>query len=205
MITIKDIQGLIAAFITYQKQAFIAAMNASGYPVPSNISDDDLLDSAYKVLASKGADGIRSVLNKLRVNWNLYPENVKQKMFSTFGDVNQKCGLAHPLDCFTGAINWAGDMLGGHGTTITNPVTQEQTSESQLPTWVIIATVVLGLTGIMIFRKFAVVVVAIIVIVSGIFLYGIFVKKTSTTISGGGSSTETHGGLGAVLFSWLGL
>ena len=53
MITIKDIQGILSAFILYQKQDLIAAMNASGYRIASNISDNDLYNEALSVFSQR--------------------------------------------------------------------------------------------------------------------------------------------------------
>lgn len=208
MITTNDIRGLINLTVQRFKPALIQAMNATGNPVSFTISDDDLADKTWNVFATQGLNGLIAVISRVPVDKSkLTPaeQNALIRIFNLPVNPSQKCGFAHPLDCITGAINYVGDLVGGTSTTVVAPVTQSQTSSSVLPTWAIVATVVAGLAGIMIFRKFTAVVVAIIVIVIGVFLYGIFVRNTSTTVSGGGSTTQSTGGIGAQIFSWLGL
>lgn len=208
MITTNDIKQLINLTVLRFKPALIQAMNATGNSVSVTISDNELADRTWDVFVKTGWNGLQQVIGRVPLDKSkLTPaeQNALIRIFSLPVNPSVKCGFAHPLDCLTGAINYVGDLVGGTSTSITNPIIQQQTSSSALPTWAIIATVVGGLAGIMIFRKFTAVVVAIIVIVMGVFLYGIFVKNTSTTVSGGGTTTTSSGGIGSALFSWLGL
>lgn len=208
MITTTDIKNLIDLTVLRFKPALIQAMNATGNTVALTISDDALADRTWDVFVKRGWNGLQQILGRVVIDKSKLSAAEQNALIRIFGlpfNTSSKCGFSNPLDCLTGAINYVGDLVGGSSVSITNPITQQQTSSSALPTWAIIATVGAGIGGIIIFRKFAVVVVGIIVVVIGVFAYGIFVRNTSNTVSGGGTTTTSSGGIGSALFSWLGL
>lgn len=67
-VTVNDVNALIAFAIENNKPALIGAMNATGNPVSSTISDDDLFNSVEKVFTKKGLDGLKVVLSMVPVD-----------------------------------------------------------------------------------------------------------------------------------------
>lgn len=206
MIAQKDLQGIIALAIKNNKQAFINAMRANGYPVAAGISEEDLYQAAGIIFSKKGINGLASILNFYPTS--SFSTSEQKKILNIFGlepNLASKCDWTHPLDCVTGAVDWATGLVGGTSTTNTTPTvqTQTQTSAPPLSPFVLGITVVAGILGIILFRKFTAVVVGIIVIVFGIVLYGIFAKTvtTSSSSTSGTTSTNTVGGWGSFLSS----
>lgn len=128
MITTQTLNALIAFTIQNNKAALIQAMNDAGNSVAENISDDDLLQSTWNVFSSKGLDALKNVLSKVPLNKSVLSTAQQNTLIKTFGltiNPSAKCDLTHPLDCVTGVINYAGDLIGGHSTTTTTaPQTQ---------------------------------------------------------------------------------
>lgn len=200
MVTYTDIQGLIALAIRNNRNGFIAAMNSAGYPVLQNISEDELYQAALQILSEKGIQALRPVLNRVPINKNSISQPLRDVLTAKFAPANQRSG-----NWFNNAVTFIGDLIGGSSISITDPSSQTSTSSTALPPWVLGLTVAAGTGLIIAFRKFAVVVIGIIVIVFGVVLYGIFAKKSSTTVSGGGTTTTEHGGVGAVILAAFGL
>lgn len=201
MITQNDIQGLIALAILSDRQAFASVI---GFPATS--TNEDLLEAGMQIYSKQGFNGIKNLLLKVPLDkskLSTAQQNALIKKFALQVNTTSKCDWAHPLECLTGAVNYVGDLLGGHSSTTSTPVTQQQTSESALSPWVIGLTVVAGIAMIGIFRKFTAVVVGVIIIVMAVVIYGVFAKKTTTTVSGGGSTTTSSGGIGSVFLGWL--
>lgn len=196
MITTNDIQALIAFAIQNNKPGVIEAMNAAGNPVPPSISDAKLAEYLWNVFDDKGVAGLQQVLAKVPVDRTKVTEIEAKAFVTKFKNVdpNSKFG-----DWIKGVGNYFGDLLGG--STVTGGTVQQMFSESAISPALIGLIVVIGLILIVLFRKFVAVVVGIIVIVLAVVLYGIFAKKITTTITGGG--TTSHGGVGQVVLGWL--
>lgn len=196
MITTNDISALIAFAIQNNKTGVIQAMNATGNPVPSGISDAKLAEELWNVFDDQGVTGLQQVLSKVPVDQTKVTEQEAKAFVTKFKNVdpNSKFG-----DWVKGVGNYFGDLLGGSSVS-TGTITQ-MFSESALSPTIIALIVVIGLIMVVLFRKFVAVVVAIIVIVLALVLYGIFAKKITTTTTGGG--TTSHGGVGSVVLSWL--
>ena len=196
-ISITDIQGLIAFAILNNKPAVIRSMNFRGYNITTSISDDDLFDKIWNIYVQNGLTPLQNVLSGVPIIKNTVTERQKAVLISTFQDPSSPTGKFG--DWFNTAIQNVGDFLGGSTVSTTGPLSQ--TSDPALSATGIILIALAGLTGIVIFRKFKIVVIAIIIVLVAIILYGLLAKKTVTT--GGGTVTTQHGGVGGSLFSGL--
>ncbi len=202
----QDVQGAIALAILSDKARFIQAMNANGIVVAPGISNDDLYALAISAWTQKGYAVIKNVLLSTPINKALLTPEQQQGLIKKFGltiNPNQKCSWSSPLDCVTGGISYVGDLLGGSGNSTTVAPTQTQTSSSSLSPVMLGLIIVIASILAIIFRKVTVLVVFMIVVVLGAVLYGIFAKQINTIITGGTTTTQTHGGIGAALLSLL--
>lgn len=127
MITNQDLHGLIALAVQNNKAGLIQAMNVTGNAVAANISDDNLLQQTWDVFTAGGLSALKNVLNKVVLNKALLSADQQNTLISKFGlqkNPASKCSFKTPLDCVTGAVNYVGDVIGGHSTTTTSaPVT----------------------------------------------------------------------------------
>lgn len=196
MITTNDIQALIAFAIENNKPGVIQAMNSTGNPVPSGISDAKLAEDVWDVFSDKGVEGLQRVLSKVPVDRTKVTEEEAKAFVTKFKSIPRDAKFG---DWVKGVGDYFGDLLGG--STVTGGTVQQMFSESALSPALIGLIVVAGLILIVLFRKFIALVVAIVVIVLAVVLYGIFAKKITTTLTGGGSTS--HGGIGQVVLSWL--
>lgn len=202
--TTTDVEGAIALAILSDKAAFIRAMLANGIVVAPGISDDDLYALAISAWAQKGFSVIRNVLNSVTLNRTLLTtaqQNIVIKKFGLQTNPQLKCDWQHPLECVTGFTGYVGDLLGGSGSSVSTGPSQTQTSSSPLSPIMLGLIVVVGIILMVIFRKFTALVVGIIVVVLGVVLYGIFAKQINTIITGGTTTSTTHGGIGAAIAS----
>lgn len=199
MITTQDIQFIISLAILNNKPAFINAMRTNGYTVPAGITDDALNDLAQQVLAQKGADGIAAVLNRVPPNKAQISDDIKAKITAKFGpaDATQR-GFG---DWFNDTVNFFGDLIGGTSTS-SGSSTSTQSTSALSPAMLSIITVV-AVVLMIIFRKSIALVIAMIVVVFAVVMYGIFAKNVTSTTTGG--TTQSHGGIGSILLGWLGL
>lgn len=196
MITTNDIQGIIALAILNNKSGVIQALNNTGNPVESGISDADLAVKLWNIYSFKGVEALNNVLSRVSINKNNITQEEAKALTIKFkgADPNAKFG-----DWISGVGDFFGDLLGG--SSVTGGTVQSMTSESAISPTMIGLIVVIGLILMVLFRKFVAVVVGIIVIVLAVVLYGVFAKKITTTTTGG--STESHGGIGQVVLGWL--
>lgn len=194
--TTEDIQGLIALAITNNRVAFINALAANGYVVRTGISDEDLYVVGLNILNEKGAQATIDILNRVQLNKTALSEDQKSALRQKFSPALRGFG-----DWFNDTVTYVGDLLGGHSTT-TTPVTNVQ-STSALSPFMLGLIVTIGIILMVIFRKSIALVIAIIVVVMAVVIYGVFAKNiTSSTTPG---STQTHGGIGAALLSLFGI
>lgn len=204
--TVQDVQGLIALAIVSNKNAFIQAMRSNGVAVPAGISNDDLYTLANDTWAKKGPAVMLNILNASPINKSLLTSDQQTALIRKFGlstDPLAKCGFSDPLSCITSPINYVGDLLGGHGSSVTVLPTSTTTSTSPLSPTMLALIVVIGIILMVIFRKFTALVVGIVVVIFAVVLYGIFAKQISAIITGGTTTGETHGGIGAAIASAL--
>ena len=196
IITTNDILFYIATAIRTKKFEVIQGMNNAGYPVPNNISNADLLAAVWEVFQEFGIGALQNVFSKVAIDSAKLTSAEAQALFVKFrgGDPN-----ARLIDTLQGIGNYFGDLLGGSsvaGGTVTNV-----SSQSALSPTTITLIVIIGIIMITLFRKFIGVVVAIVIMVLALVLYGIFAKKITTTVTGG--DTTTHGGIGSVILAFL--
>lgn len=196
MITTNDIQALIAFVIENNKPGVIQAMNSTGNPVGMGISDAKLAESLWNVFSKQGVSGLQKVLSKVPVDHTKVSEVEAKAFVSKFRNIDPNTKFA---DWIKGVGNYFGDLLGG--STVTGGTVQQMFSESAISPSMIVLIVVIGLTLMVLFRKSVALVVGIIVVVLSVVLYGVFAKKITTTMTGGG--TTTHGGVGSVILGWL--
>lgn len=200
MITTDDIQGLIALAIVNNKPGLIQAMNITGNPVASTISDDDLYDKVWAVFSKNGIDGLQRVFSRVTVNKSKVTPNQSEKLTAKF---QQPSSTAKFKDWFNNTVTFFGDLIGGNSISTGTPITQQSTSSSALSPTLLGLIIVLAIILIVIFKKYIAVVVGIIVIALAVILYGIFAKSVTTTTSGGGTTTTTHGGIGSAIIQGL--
>lgn len=193
-INIADVQALIELAILNNKDGLIRAMNSSGYPVASNISDADLFHETAKVGDKKGIKALTKVLLKVSIDKTKLTEAQAKYLAIKFKDIDPNAKW-----------NWnnigqsIGDFFSGTTVINQNPNIATQTSESALsPIWIII-TAILGIGAIVYVNKKEVKgataiswVIGIIIVAVAVF--GIFAKKTTITSSGGGGSQQIHNG-----------
>lgn len=196
MINTNDIQALVAFAILNNRTGVIQAMNSTGNAVAANISDTDLAVALWNVFAAQGVTGLKNVLARVPVDPTQISEEEAKALMVKFNNVNPNAKFG---DWIKGVGDYFGDLLGG--SSVTGGTVQNMTSESVLSPTIIALIVVAGLILIGIFRKSVAVVVAIVVLILAVVLYGIFAKKITTTLTGGG--TVSHGGLGSVILTWL--
>lgn len=198
-ITITDIQGLIGIAIVNNKSMVIQAMNTNGYSVPLNISDDDLFDKVWGVFTKDGISALTKVLSKVPVNHATLTQDQARALIKRFQDpqlANAKLG-----DIVGQVKNFFGDLIGGN--TIATGSSSNQISKAALSPGILAIIVIIGVILMIIFRKSIALVVAIVALILGVVLYGIFAKTVTTTTTGG--SSTTHGGVGSAILSFLGL
>lgn len=200
MITTSDIQGLISLAIVNNKQGLIQAMNNTGNTVLLSISDEDLYDKVWAVFSKNGIDGLQRVLSRVRVDHAKVTPDQAQKLTLKFQEPSNTTKFK---DWFNNTITFFGDLIGGSSVSISTPTTQEQTASSAISPTLLGLITVLGIILIVIFRKYIAVVVAIIVIVLALVLYGIFAKSIKTITTGGGTTTQSHGGIGSAIIQGL--
>lgn len=195
--TTNDIQGIIALAIQNNKAGVIRAMNTTGNPVSTIITDAVLAEKLWNVFAAKGLPGLKDVLSRVEVD----PSGITDAEAEALSVKFQTAPFARGGvgDWLKGVGSYFGDLLGG--STVSGGNVTSMTSESVLSPTMITLIVVIGLILVVLLRKFVAVVVAIIVIVLALVLYGIFAKKIVTTQTGGG--TTSHGGIGQVILTWL--
>lgn len=196
MITTNDIQALIAFAIENNKAGVIQAMNSTGSSISSTISDAKLAEDVWNVFSEEGVSSLQKVLSKVPIDHTKVTEQ-EAKAFSTkFKNVDPNAKFG---DFVKGIGDYFGDLLGG--STVIGGTVQQMFSESAISPALVGLIVVVGLILIVLFRKFIGLVVAIVVIILAVILYGIFAKKITTTLTGGGS--VSHGGIGQVVLGWL--
>lgn len=204
-ITIADVQGLIALAILNNKIGVIDAMNASGYPVASNISDSDLFKAVGEVGDKYGIEKLKSVLANVDFDSSKFTADELRSLIAKFNIATPDPSTASKSDWFNKAITKFGDFFLGSTVINTNPV--QQTSEPALPAWVVILISIIGIISIVIIQRGqakgkTAISIVIGVVVLAVVAYGIFAKKIS--ISGGGASQTVHTGALVYVKSLLG-
>lgn len=194
MITTNDLNALIAFSIQNNKPGTIKAMNSAGYPVLSNISDASLFNAVQKVYTDQGLSALKQVLNMVPTDKSKLTQEQAKNLLITYKnlqvDPNAKFG-----DFLQSLGSGIGDFLSGHttvstsgGSTIITPTLSSGT---------LLFTAIAGVILIAIFRKFTAVIVAIVIIVAAVVLYGIFSKNITST----GPTATTQSNAGAL--GWL--
>lgn len=198
IISVSDLQGLIAFAILNNKQGVINAMNATNNTVAASISDDELYDKVWALFVQKGITALQNVLSRVTIFKNTVTQQQKDVLTSKF---KNKDSTAKFSDWFNGALTTMGDLLGG--STVSSGTPGSQTTESPISGTAMLLIALAGIIGIGIFRKFKIVVIAIIAILVLVALYAILGKKTVTT---GGTTTSTqHGGIGQSIATFFGV
>lgn len=196
--TTNDIQGIITIAIKNNKLGVIRAMNSTGHKTSTHISDADLVEKVWNVFSAEGAPGLKKVLDLVPPIPNKISEQEAKALVVGFRGVRPDARGGFE-DWLKGIGQYFGDLIGGsavQGGTVTS-----MTSESVLPPWAMFATVIGGVLGIIIFRKITILVVALVLIVVAVLLYGTLAKNIVTTQTGG--TTVQHGGIGQVILAFL--
>lgn len=74
VITIQDVQGIIALAVANNKQALINAMNITGNNVAQTISDDDLFTIVNNVFTDQGLQGLKIVMRQVPPDLSKYTQ-----------------------------------------------------------------------------------------------------------------------------------
>lgn len=195
-INIADIQALIAFAIQNNKQGVINVMNASGYPVSSNISDSDLFDAVGKVGDNHGMKALENILSKVTIDKSKLTQEQAKNLAIKFQGIDPNAKFS---DWFGKLSTQIGDFFSGNTVVNQNPNVQTQNSEPEVSPYIIISVALVGIVAIVWLQmketkgatnaSWAVGAVTIVVL-----LYGIFAKKQTITASGGGGSQNIHNG-----------
>lgn len=193
MINIADIQALIAFAVKNNKQGLIQAMNSSGYPVSSTISDAYLFNEVAKV-GDKSKKKLKNILAKVPVDKSKLTEQQARNLAIKYKEFNPNAKW-----------NWnnigqsIGDFLSGTTVINSNPNITTQTKTPVLPAWVVPTTAITGMAVIAFLfarnvKNALGASIAIGIVTIGVILYGTFAKKESIASSGGGGIQTVHNG-----------
>lgn len=153
-ITTNDVQALIAFAIRNNKSGLINAMNATGNPVLSNISDDNLFTVVNNVFISKGIEGLKSILLRVPLDKNKLTEDQARNLLLKF-NINTSINPNARMGWLSNIGQSIGDFLSGHST-----VQQPSSSSVSSPIisgntliYLAVAAIILIIIVALIFRK----------------------------------------------------